>query len=57
MLHTCANTLLLFLNSGTNKLTEAQKVHMHKYFYWNHADNCLGITDPLRNKLVECKQT
>ena len=57
MLNTFANTLLLFLCSGTSDLTDYQEVHMQNYFYSNHLDTFLYITKYLGDKLLERGKT
>ena len=53
MLHKFANTLSLFLCSGTSELTKRKKDHMKKYLYCNRDNTFLDISNKLRGKMVE----
>ena len=46
-LYKVCNTILLFLCSGISGLTDRQKQHKHKYFYFNHIDKFCDITKKL----------
>ena len=50
MLHKFANTLSLFLCSGTSELTKRKKDHMKKYLYCNRDNTFLDISNELRGK-------
>ena len=55
-LNAFANTLLIFLCSGTSKLTELKNRHMHKQNFCNHVDTFLDTPKSLGSIDFNVKQ-